>query len=374
MNEQTKIIFDPGKEYCSESRRWQGVPSIEKTGNRLWAAWFSGGNYEPSTENYAIIAYSDDDGANWLEPYMVIAGDRKEGYRVFDPQLWVDNSGKLWLFWCQDTYAKDAKSSDYNTQGEEIERAYFCKLQQWAMCCEKPEKEIPVWSKSQFMWSGLTKNNVEILKNGRWLVSAYDIVDTFTFSTKFMVSDDEGYHFIEKKGQVESTNMFCEPMTVQLNDGTLWCLIRTMTGYLDESFSYDNGETWTAAKRTDIPNPSTRFFIGRLKNGMLLLVNTPSTQFGDRKSLVASLSMDEGKTWKYHFKIDDRRSTTYPDVALDDEGYIYIIYDCQRDNRQIQDAAKEICYAKITADDIIAGELVSEGSCLQRIISKVQEF
>lgn len=377
MNEQTKIIFYPEKEY--ENRKWQGVPTIEKTGKRLWASWFTGGKYEPCIENYAVVAYSDDDGENWVDPYAVIKGDAEKGYRVFDPQLWLDNKGKLWLFWCQDIYAKGAKTSDYDTPGSELERAYFGELQQWVMCCENPEDDVPVWSEPQFMWSGFTKNNIEILKNGRWLVSAYDTISEFTFRTKFIISDDEGISFFEKDGPIKSANGFCEPMTIQLNDGTLWCLIRSLTGYLEESYSYDNGETWTEKKKTDIPNPSTRFFIGRLKNGMLLLVNTPCAQLGNRRSLVASLSEDEGKTWSYHLKIDDRRSTTYPDIALDDEGYIYIIYDCQRDNRQEQDkenplksnAEKEICFAKITAEDIMAGELVSERSCLQKIISKV---
>lgn len=384
MKKMANIILNPGKEYSEETRKWQGVPSIEKTGKRLWAAWFTGGKYEPDIENYAVVAYSDDDGKSWVDPYIIIDGIKECGVRIFDPQLWQDNNGKLWFFWCQDTYVKDAKKSDYDTPGEELTRAYFGKLEQWVMCCDNPEDKEPVWSAPRFMYSGFTKNNVEILNSGRWLISAYDKMpgtnpDDFLFHTKFIYSDDEGESFYESKGLVENADGFCEPMTVQLKDGTLWCLIRTLDGYLDEAFSYDNGESWTEIKQTSIPNPSTRFFVGRLKSGELLLVNTPISEIGNRTGLVASISEDEGKSWKYNFCIDNRRSTTYPDVALDDDGYIYLIYDCQRDNRQEQDeinslksnAEKEICFAKITAEDIKAGRLVSEMSSLRNIISKV---
>jgi len=84
---------------------------------------------------------------------------------------------------------------------------------------------------------------------------------------------------------------------------------------------------------------------------MLLLVNTPSAVFGDRKSLVASLSEDDGKTWPYSLLLDDRRFMTYPDVTQAEDGRLYVVYDCQRDNRLAvcpndetrYEAAKEIC-------------------------------
>lgn len=385
MRKTANIIVDPNGAYGKNARKWQGVPTIEKTGKRLWAGWFTGGKYEPDLDNYAVIAYSDDDGKTWVEPYMAIQCPSDSGERVFDPQLWKDNKGRLWLFWCQDTYAEDAVRSDFDTPGEELNRGYFGDLRQWAMRCDNPQADQPEWTEPVCMWTGFTKNNVEILADGRWIVSAYDKEDgtkreDFLFKTKFLYSDDDGETFYESKGIVGNANGFCEPMTIQLKDGTLWCLIRTMKGYLDETYSYDGGRTWTQIRQTDIANPSTRFFVRRLKSGELLLVNTPIAQIGNRTGLVASLSEDEGKTWLCNLSIDNRRSTTYPDVALDDEGYIYIIYDCQRDNRQEKDkenplkshAQKQICFAKITADDIRAGRIVNEGSRLGHIISKVE--
>ena len=70
-----------------------------------------------------------------------------------------------------------------------------------------------------------------------------------------------------------------------------------MTGYLAESYSYEHMQTWTETKLMDITNPCTCVYLGRLENGMLLLINTPNSRLGDRTGLVASLSLDDGKTW-----------------------------------------------------------------------------
>ncbi|MBQ4110528.1 MAG: exo-alpha-sialidase [Clostridia bacterium] len=379
MNTFGKIIMNPSEEYSEKKRKWQGVPSIEKTGKRLWATWFSGGKMEPSMKNYAIVAYSDDDGKTWTEPAFVIDGKKEYKYRIMDPELCLDNRGRLWLYWCKDIYSEEAKETDYTSEGRDITEFYFVHLEQWGMYCENPEADEPVWSEPQFMCKGFAKNKMEILDNGRWLFSLYDSKGDDTFCINFAVSDDEGKTFSETEKIVKAEKGFCEPMTVKLNDGTLWCLIRTYTGYLYESFSKDNGKSWTTPEKSDIPNPSTRFYIGRLKSGELMLINTPSDKFFDRNKLVVSLSEDEGKTWKYDFLIDDRQLVSYPDAALDDDGNVYIIYDCQRDNRYMIDendpmksnSAKEILYAKITVEDIKAGKLVSPDSRLKQIISKV---
>lgn len=121
MKKAAEIIFNLGEEYRPEKRKWQGVPSIEKTGNRLWAAWMTGGKYEPCIKNYGILAYSDDNGENWIDPYMVITCNTADGQRTYEHQLWLAPDGRLWLYWCQDIYAPNAKESDFDTKPEVFE-------------------------------------------------------------------------------------------------------------------------------------------------------------------------------------------------------------------------------------------------------------
>lgn len=66
MNEDKDLSLKPvplnthaGSEYSSRSRRWQGIPGIERApGGRLWATWYSGGPGE-GPENYVLAVISD---------------------------------------------------------------------------------------------------------------------------------------------------------------------------------------------------------------------------------------------------------------------------------------------------------------------------
>ena len=49
-----------------------------------------------------------------------------------------------------------------------------------------------------------------------------------------------------------------------------------------------------------------------------------------RSQLTAYLSCDDGKTWSKQLLLDERDGVSYPDVAQDDNGDIYIIYDYNR--------------------------------------------
>ena len=101
--------------------------------------------------------------------------------------------------------------------------------------------------------------------------------------------------------------------------------------------------------------------------------------FDGRNNLTALLSEDEGKTWPYTLLFDGRMNVSYPDAVEADDGYIYITYDRERGGfgkslEGVLSAAREILYARVTEDDILAGKLISEGSRLGCIISKLGEY
>ncbi len=90
----------PGPEYSDTARMFQGIPAIERAANgRLWAAWYGGGVTEDK-HNYIILDTSGDDGQTW-ERALILDPDRDGPVRAFDPCLWHDPQGKLWLFWAQ---------------------------------------------------------------------------------------------------------------------------------------------------------------------------------------------------------------------------------------------------------------------------------
>src|SRR4051794_3723316 len=93
--------FSPGPEYADSVRMFQGIPDIERAANgRLWATWYGGGTGE-DRHNYIMLVTSGDDGRTWSSLKLVLDPDRDGPVRAFDPCLWHDPSGKLWLFWAQ---------------------------------------------------------------------------------------------------------------------------------------------------------------------------------------------------------------------------------------------------------------------------------
>ncbi|MCM8816403.1 MAG: glycoside hydrolase [Candidatus Omnitrophica bacterium] len=345
MEHNNPVIFDPGLKYSRINRKWQGIPGIERTKDKtLWATWYSGGDGE-GPENYVILVKSKDEGKTWSDPLIII--DPPGNTRAFDPCLWVDPSGRLWLFWAMSDGWWDGKGGV------------------WAIFNENPENEKFIWSKPRKIADGIMMNKPIVLSTGEWLFPVaiwnrepfVQKVSHLRFSNVY-ISTDSG-KTIKYLGSADVPERTCdEHMIVELKDGSLWMLVRTSYG-IGESFSYNRGRTWTPGKSSGIPGPNSRFHIRRLKSGNLLLVNHYGFEDKIRSHLTAMLSDDEGKSWPYRIVIDEREKVSYPDATEDEDGSIFIIYDHDRHG------AKQILMAIITEDDIKAGKIVSSGSELR---------
>jgi len=172
-----------------------------------------------------------------------------------------------------------------------------------------------------------------------------------------------------EKGGIAATERkdrnYPENMVVELKDGRLWMLGRLTYG-IGESFSTDRGRTWSPMKPTRFAAPSSRFYVGRLKSGALLLVKNGATCFGPdgkgrriaRDIMAAWISDDDGQTWQGGLQLDTRRDVSYPDVAETADGFIHCVHDFSRMG------AKEILHHRFTEADVRAGRLVSPGSRL----------
>ena len=150
-------------------------------------------------------------------------------------------------------------------------------------------------------------------------------------------------------------------MLVELDNGVIWMLIRAKNG-IGQSYSDDNGITWSEGEDSGLGGPCSRFCIRRLKSGNLILINHHN--FTGRNNLKAMISEDDGKTWKGYFLIDNRGQVSYPDMTADNGGNIYIVYDRERTSE------REILMAIITEADILAGKLVNKNSRLRIIANK----
>lgn len=349
------------KQYASAYRLWQGIPSIEITKKgRIFSCFYSGGVME-NFGNYVMLVYSDD-GINFTEP---VAVTKKEGARCFDPCVWIDPLGRLWLTW--------GVMPDGGVYGA---------------ICKDPDADELKWSEVFFIGHDVMMNKPIVLSSGEWifpvavwdhgirvLSAEHDSKEAVRGSFAYC-STDQGKTFQKLGGADVPDRDFDEHMILELRDGTLANYVRTRYG-IGVAYSKDRGKTWGPGSDSGFGGPNSRFHIRRLSSGRVLLIN--HVDFVKRDHLTALLSEDDGKTWKYRLLLDERDNVSYPDVAVDADGYLYIVYDRERgDKKDSLDAAyacaREILYAKITEADIMAGKLVSSGSKFRCIISKLGKY
>ncbi|HOJ30723.1 MAG TPA: sialidase family protein [bacterium] len=339
------LFFSPtDRKYRRENRKWQGIPGITMTSDgTLWAVWYSGGDGE-GPENYVLVVNSKDKGINWSEPIIVI--DPPDDIRAFDPCLWTDPYGKLWLFWAMSKNWWDGKAGVWAITGEQV-------------------GDGCVWSKPRRIADGIMMNKPAVLSTGEWLfpIAVWNRepflpeMDNLRFSNVY-ISKDNG-KTITFLGSADVPERMCdEHMIVELKTGVLRMLVRTSYG-IGESFSYDRGKTWIKGCSSNIAGPGSRFHIRRLNSGNLLLINHYGFSEKNRSHLTAMLSEDDGKTWPYKLLLDERDKVSYPDAIETKNGEIFIIYDYDRYGK------KEILMAVVTEQDIKAGEIITPDSKLK---------
>lgn len=368
-----KIFVNPKEErFRDDYRRWQGIPSIEVSPKgRIFVNFYSGQDAEVGG-NVMVLCTSDDGGGSFHSGTAVIEHPDTE-CRIYDPNLWIDPLGQLWMFWTQARGFNDGRSGV------------------WASIALDPDADELVWSEPRRIANGIMMNKPIVTRKGTWLFPCAiwsDMsgsmpterhgLENEQFSNVY-ASEDQG-KTIKLRGHAEvAESSFNEHMIVEKKDGSLWMLVRTFYG-IGESFSYDEGYNWTPGQASHIDGPCSRFHISRLKSGRLMMVN--HYQFNQRidvddimrqgnvkawkgrSHLTVMLSEDEGTTWPYKLLLDERNEVSYPDAKEAQDGYIYVCYDWERVKQ------REILMACFTEDDIINGNITSEKGRLRYLVNK----
>jgi len=350
-----KIFLNPSEaRYSSTHVMFQGIPGIERTRQgRLWACYFSGSTGEGGPNNYAMLKTSADDGKTWSKLKMVIDSPNSS-VRQADPVLWMDPSGKLWLFWAQ-AY----RSWDHTGV--------------WAMVTENPDAEDPVWSEPRRLCEGVMMNKPIVSSAGEWLFPVYLKRQMSKYEGEFKTDDGRtikaadmpsNLALMVKQGDrlvlrgspkitdSEDDITAFEPNVVERGDGVLWMPFRVRYG-MGESFSKDGGRTWSTAQPSAIKHTVSRFFARKLASGNLLLVkHGPIDKRTGRELLTAFISRDNGATWLGGLMLDERNPVSYPDGVQAPDGTIYVIYDHGR----YPSTVRELSMAVFTEEDVFTGK------------------
>ena len=348
------------EKYADSQRLWQGIASLEvdKAGG-VWVCWYSGGTTECG-ENYVLLAYSADKGETWSRPIFAI--DPPGVVRAFDPTMWSDPNGRLWLFWAQGEESKFQPNIWDGRAGV------------WTMTTDDPEKGVDAtWSAPRRLCNGIMMCKPIVDSRGRrlfpvsiWRFDSKYRIDEALRGANVYISTDDGAT-VDFYGRVDvprDVSVFDEHNIVEKRDGTLWILNRTTRG-IGESFSTDAGRTWSAWSESKIAHTSSRFFVRRLRSGSLLLVKNGALDKDEGRSrLTAYVSHDDGATWVGGLVLDERAGVSYPDGGQSEDGTIYIAYDFERY------AAREIYVARFTEEDVERGAIESEVGRLKILANK----
>lgn len=355
------LITDKEKlaDYGTDRRIWQGIPGIActKKGN-VFVSLYSGMNGE-TFGNYALMLKGTSDGE--FSDLPVAVAEKGKRARCFDPVLWIDPIDRLWFIW--------------NIQPDN---------EVWGAICDHPDDDELSFGEEFLIGSGVMMNKPTVLTTGEWLFpiaqwlpemhACYRNHETMGKPLSYVYkTSDNGKTFIKLGGADVRERSFDEHIVLELKNGVLQMFVRTRYG-IGVSYSYDRGINWSQGEKSPLGGPCSRFFVGRLRSGRVLLIN--HVNFKGRNNLTALLSEDDGKTFPYSILLDGRNSVSYPDAMETENGYIYITYDRERGGGkknldEVYKNAREILMARITEKDIINGSLVSDGSYLAKTVNKL---
>jgi hypothetical protein len=194
-------------------------------------------------------------------------------------------------------------------------------------------------------------NNDRVIKliNGRIIFAAArhsiytDTADFPAGEVCFFYSDDDGNTWQKSPSELicpfpNDPLGFQEPGLFQINDNTLWCYIRTGLGFQFQSFSKDNGITWTSPEpNTFFSSPSSPMLVKSFKELTLAVFNPipehilreDDEEFWGRTPYTLAVSYDNGKTFLREnlFFIEDDLNNGYCYPAIiEADNYCLIAY------------------------------------------------
>ena len=287
---------------------------------------------EASADIFATVSH--DKGQTWCEPYLIV---KNENQNVMSVSLLRLQDGRIAM-----VYSKKSVINDYNL----IDcRPFICFSSDEAKTWSEP---IDIASVPAIYLVNLNDNLIQ-LECGRLILSVS--YHRYSFPKHlmqgiglFFLSDDGGLTWRQSKECCYPSHTLrrglMEPGIIELKDGRLMCWFRTTDHCQYKSFSYDQGETWSApipAKEFLSPESPMALKRDPISGDLVAVWNdySPlrSVRFENgvmgRTPLVLARSSDEGVTWDRHIVLEDspRHGFAYTAMLFADER-LYLAYCC----------------------------------------------
>lgn len=331
-----------------KDRKFEQVPAVggSADGKHVFVAWYSGGA-APGPGNYVTLSVSQDMGKTWLNDQLVVY-PRSSEYRLFDPAIWRDKFGQVRLFYgsAKQNLLWDGfggvNAVEIKWDGNKISHSGPVRISDGVMS----NKPVHLPSKNMALFPVYIDKPLPGTKSDK----AFPHDGAFIYSKDYSKSGRKLQLSPYSTIQIpEELRIHDEPQVVELNkNGEYLAMVRTTKG-IYYTKSSDFGKTWSSVQPFTASGPTTssRFYIGKLSSGNLLLVSNNSTT---RNKMTAFLSTDGGRTWPHKLLLDARENVSYPDADQTSDGTIHVVFDRERTG------AKDILYCRFTENDLLKGD------------------
>jgi alpha-L-rhamnosidase len=316
ISEQTKkkaiivdeFIFD--KASFPESH----AATIAETPKGLITAWF-GGTKERNPDVGIWVSRQVND--KWTAPVEVANGIVSDSvrYACWNPVLYQVPGGDLLLFY----------KTGPNVAG-------------WKGWMKTSADGGITWSAPQALPQGFLgpiKNKPVLLNDGTLLCPSS--TEQGGWKVHFEATKDNGktWNMIGPINDGKTSNAI-QPSILSYGNGKLQILCRSKERVIEQSWSEDNGRTWSPLTATSLPNNNSGTDAVTLSDGRQLLVynhvKTPEgASKGARTPLNVAISKD-GTSWYAALVLEDSPigQYSYPSVMQSADGYVHIVYTWRR--------------------------------------------
>lgn len=290
--------------------------TIAETDKGLIAAWF-GGSYEGCKDVCIYTSRIEKD--HWTAPVKVADGVINDTlrYACYNPVLYQVPGGELLLFY----------KIGPNVAG-------------WTGWMMRSRDNGYTWSKREPLPDGFLGpiKNKPVYIGGTLICPSSSEKDGW--KTHFEYTKDAGITWARSADINDGKTISAiQPSILKYKNGNLQVLCRSQNTNINQSWSYDNGITWSAMTATALPNNNSGTDAVSLQDGRQLLVYnhvkppvTASEGRGNRTPLNVAVSKD-GKHWYAALILEDATISeySYPSVIQSKDGMVHIVYTWRRE-------------------------------------------
>lgn len=289
--------------------------TLAETDKGLVAAWF-GGTKERHPDVGIWLSRNED--GKWTEPIEVANGIVNDTlrYACWNPVLFQVPGGKLMLF--------------YKTGP---------RVSAWLGWMKSSDDGGLTWSPPQQLPKGFlgpVKNKPVLLQNGDILCASSTEGDGW--KVHFEIASQDGGKW-KKIGPINDGSAIpsIQPAILVHDGSKLQILCRSKNRSIVESWSADNGKTWSPLAHTALPNNNSGLDAVSLNDGRHLLVyNHVKTPEGEKKGARTPLNVaisPDGNKWYAALVLEDSPVSqySYPSVIQSKDGMVHIVYTWRRE-------------------------------------------